>query len=149
MGAQQHYSAVATTVIVLVSLVRQEEPADDVASFVALEPDCTARTSSHLRLHSVSSVTDQAVTTEDISSPTSGLFPSKIRNAKLVQQQLIHKKSYSSGFSFGAIVTDDVNEMDSLTAGVLPLLVPGLEVRGSRRSFLRLAALGAYPGSSS
>jgi hypothetical protein len=41
---------------------------------------------------------------------------------------IIHRKSYSSGFSFGAEVNDDVNEIDVVTAGVLPLLVPGLKV---------------------
>jgi hypothetical protein len=35
-----------------------------------------------------------------------------------------HKKSFSSNYSFNAV--EDVNEIDALTAGVLPLLVPGL-----------------------
>jgi hypothetical protein len=39
---------------------------------------------------------------------------------------LAHKRSFSSGFSFGAV--DDINEIDALTAGVLPVLVPGLTV---------------------
>ena len=139
MVAQRHYSAVATTVIVPASPVRQDEPVDDVASIatgVALEHDGTPRTSSHLRSRSVSAVIGQAITTEDISPPPSDPLPPtppNIRNAKLVQQQLIHKKSYSSGFSFGAVVNDDVNEIDALTAGVLPFLVPGLKVGGEMK----------------
>ena len=50
MVAQRHYSAVATTVIVLTSPVRQEEPADDDASIVVLEHDDTARTSTFARI---------------------------------------------------------------------------------------------------
>jgi len=41
---------------------------------------------------------------------------------------IIHRKSYSSDFNFGAVVNDNVNEIDALTASVLPLLVPGLKV---------------------
>jgi len=138
MIAQRHYSAVATTVIVLASPERQEELVDGVASVVtgiALEHDGTSRPTSHLRSRSISSVIGQAITTGDISPPPSDPLPPtppNIRNAKLAQQ-LIHKKSYSSGFSFGAVVNDDVNEIDALTAGVLPLLVPGLKVGGEMK----------------
>jgi hypothetical protein len=38
---------------------------------------------------------------------------------------LAHKKSFSSGVS---LYIDDINEIDAMTAGVLPLLVPGLKV---------------------
>lgn len=139
MIAQRHYSAVATTFIIPASPERQEEPVDGVASVatgVALEHDGTSRTSAHLRSRSISSVIGQAITTGDISPPPSDPLPPtppNIRNAKLAQQQLIHKKSYSSGFSFGAVVNDDVNEIDALTAGVLPLLVPGLKVGGEMK----------------
>jgi len=138
MIVQRHYSAVATTVIVPASPERQEELVDSVTSVVtgiALEHDGTSRLTSHLRSRSISSVIGQAITTGDISPPPSDPLPPtppNIRNAKLAQQ-LIHKKSYSSGFSFGAVVNDDVNEIDALTAGVLPLLVPGLKVGGEMK----------------
>ena len=46
-----------------------------------------------------------------------------------------HKRSFSSSsagkFSFNAV--DDMNEIDALTAGVLPILVPGLKVGGNMK----------------
>ena len=60
-------------------------------------------------------------------------MPPNIHNTKVAQQQLIHKKLYSSRFSFGAIVNDDVNKIDALTASVLPLLVPGLKIGGEMK----------------
>jgi len=138
MIAQRHYSAVATTVVIPASPERQEELVDGVASVVtgiALEHDDTSRPTSHLRSRSISSVIGQAITTGDISPPPSDPLPPmppNIRNAKLAQQ-LIHKKSYSSGFSFSAVINNDVNEIDVLTAGVLPLLVPGLKVGGEMK----------------
>jgi hypothetical protein len=43
-----------------------------------------------------------------------------------VSHNSVTKSHFSSGFSFSAV--DDINEIDALTAGVLPLLVPGLKV---------------------
>jgi len=89
--------------------------------------------SSHLRSRSVSSVVGQAISTDySPSPPPSQPLPPTPPNVRLAKQQstrtLIHRKSYSSGFSFGAVVNDDLNEIDALTAGILPLLVPGLKV---------------------
>ena len=50
--------------------------------------------------------------------------PPNVRAARLAM--LAHKKSFSSGVSLNQI--DDINEIDAMTAGVLPLLVPGLKV---------------------
>ncbi|KAF9226909.1 hypothetical protein BS17DRAFT_776320 [Gyrodon lividus] len=132
MIAQRHYSALATTVVVPASPERMEGAGDllTVATGVAFEPVVTPSASSHLRSRSVSSIVGRAITTSDISPPPSQPLPPtppNVRNAKLVKQ-LVHRKSYSSGFSFGAVVNDDINEIDALTAGVLPLLVPGLKV---------------------
>ncbi|KIJ69756.1 hypothetical protein HYDPIDRAFT_78117 [Hydnomerulius pinastri MD-312] len=132
MIAQRHYSALATTVVVPASPEKMEGTGDllTVATGVAYEPVATPTSSSHLRSRSASSIVGQAITTSDISPPPSQPLPPtppNIRNAKLAKQ-LIHRKSYSSGFSFGAVVNDDINEIDALTAGVLPLLVPGLKV---------------------
>ncbi|KAI5999860.1 hypothetical protein F5J12DRAFT_270440 [Pisolithus orientalis] len=135
MIAQRHYSALATTVVVPASPDKQEELADGVVSVatgVAVESAAAPGAASHLRSRSVSSVIGQAITTEDldISPPPSDPLPPtppNIRNAKLAKQ-LMHKKSYSSGFSLGAVGSEDMKEIDALTAGVLPLLVPGLKV---------------------
>jgi hypothetical protein len=132
MIAQRHYSALATTVVVPASPERTEGAGDllTVATGVAYEPRVAPSASSHLRSRSVSSIIGQAITTSDVSPPPSQPLPPtppNVRNAKLAQQ-LVHRKSYSSGFSFGAVVNDDINEIDALTAGVLPLLVPGLKV---------------------
>ncbi|OJA13174.1 hypothetical protein AZE42_12150 [Rhizopogon vesiculosus] len=46
---------------------------------------------------------------------------------------IIQGKSYYSGFSFGAVVNDNISEINVLTAGALPLLVPGLKVGNDMR----------------
>ncbi|KAG5220296.1 hypothetical protein IMY05_C4627000400 [Salix suchowensis] len=105
------------------------------------------RHSAHLRSRSVSSV--QPVDDDSYpGTPTGSVFgtspspppsfplpptPPNVRAARLAK--LKHKKSFSSGekfssspegFYFGAV--DDINQIDALTAGVLPVLVPGLKV---------------------
>ncbi|KAI6120815.1 hypothetical protein EDD17DRAFT_873973 [Pisolithus thermaeus] len=135
MIAQRHYSALATTVVVPASPERQEDPADatmSIATGVAVESAVAPGGTSHLRARSISSVIGQAITTEDldISPPPSDPLPPtppNVRNVKLAKQ-LMHRKSYSSGFSLGAVASEDMNEIDALAAGVLPLLVPGLKV---------------------
>ncbi|KAI6032195.1 hypothetical protein BKA83DRAFT_4210637 [Pisolithus microcarpus] len=137
MIAQRHYSALATTVVVPASPEKQEDPVDattSIATGVAVESAVAPGGRSHLRARSISSVIGQAITTEDldISPPPSDPLPPtppNIRNAKLAKQ-MMHKKSYSSGFSLGAVASEDMNEIDALAAGVLPLLVPGLKVGG-------------------
>lgn len=132
MIAQRHYSALATTVVLPASPERHEGNLLTVATGIVLEK--TVRpSSSHIRSRSVSSVIGQATSTN--SSPTpppSTPLPPTPPNVRLAKQQsmrtIIHRKSYSSGFSFGAEVNDNIDEIDVLTAGVLPLLVPGLKV---------------------
>ncbi|KAG1735718.1 uncharacterized protein EDB91DRAFT_551386 [Suillus paluster] len=137
MIAQRHYSALATTVIVPASPEKQDGDLLTVTTGAAVEKRTSVSAgSSHLRSRSVSSVTiGQAISTDYSPSPSrppSQPLPPTPPNVRLAKQQsmrtLIHRKSYSSGFSFGAAVNDDVNEIDALTAGVLPLLVPGLKV---------------------
>ncbi|KAI6108940.1 hypothetical protein EDD16DRAFT_1737895 [Pisolithus croceorrhizus] len=127
MIAQRHYSTLATTVIILASPERQEDPVDAMTSIVtgvAVESSVAPRGTSHLHI--------QAIMMEDldISPPPSNPLPltlPNIHNVKLAKQ-LMHKKSYSSGFSLGAVVSKDVNEIDTLPGGVLPLLVPSHKV---------------------
>ncbi|KAH7922976.1 hypothetical protein BV22DRAFT_1197017 [Leucogyrophana mollusca] len=134
MIAQRHYSALATTVIVPASPEKRESAGATLSATTGFAIDqggaTTSGSSSHLRSRSTSSVIGQAITTADISPPPSLPLPPtppNVRNAKLAKQ-LVHRKSYSSGFSFGAVVNDDLNEIDALTAGLLPLLVPGLKL---------------------
>ncbi|KAG2135727.1 uncharacterized protein EDB93DRAFT_821872 [Suillus bovinus] len=136
MIAQRHYSAVATTVVVTASPEKHSGDFLTVTTGVGVEKRKSVLPSpSHLRSRSVSSAIDQAISTDcgpSPSRPPSQPLPPTPPNVRLAKQQstrtLIHRKSYSSGYSFGAAVNDDVNEIDALTAGVLPLLVPGLRV---------------------
>lgn len=132
MIAQRHYSAVATTVVVPASPEKTEAPDGllSVATGVDIVSTVIPTSSSHLRSRSVSSIIDQAITTSDSSAPPCQPLPPtppNIRNAKQTAKQL-HRKSYSSDFSFGATVNDDIKEIDALTAGILPFLVPGLQL---------------------
>ena len=134
MIAQRHYSALAQTVVLPGGAI----PNRDSAGAGALLSTATGVTkskhtshSSHLRTRSVSSVNGPAIHKSpdgfSISPPPSFPLPPtppSVRAARLAM--LAHKKSFSSGFSFGAV--DDIKEIDALTAGVLPVLVPGLTV---------------------
>ncbi|KAJ3834973.1 hypothetical protein F5878DRAFT_727846 [Lentinula raphanica] len=142
MIAQKHYSALAQTIHVNGS--PEKDPSagahlfldGPVASTSAVDVPTAGknRASQHLRTRSVTSANGPE-------TPTSASFnaspspppafplpptPPNVRAARLAK----HKKSYSSisagKYSFGPV--DDMNEIDALTAGVLPLLVPGLKV---------------------
>lgn len=120
MIAQRHYSALATKVVLPPSPERRASSMDVAATGV--ETTDAASRSSHLRARSVSSIPCPPVSPPP-SSPLPPTPPS-VRERKATR--LTHRKSYSSGFSFGAI--DNTAEIDALSAGVLPLLVPGLRV---------------------
>ena len=136
MIAQRHYSTLAQTVVVPGGAAPTTN--HDLAAANALLSTATGVTkskrtshSSHLRTRSVSSINGPATPKSQdgfsISPPPSFPLPPtppNVRAARLAM--LAHKKSFSSGFSFGAV--DDINEIDALTAGVLPVLVPGLTV---------------------
>ncbi|KIK67707.1 hypothetical protein GYMLUDRAFT_68728 [Collybiopsis luxurians FD-317 M1] len=140
MIAQKHYSTLAQTIHVTGSPEKGASAGahlfldGPVASTSGVEVSASKRTSQHLRTRSVSSVSGpQTPTSASFSaSPTPPPAvplpptPPNVRAARLAK----HKKSYSSisagKFSFGPV--DDMNEIDALTAGVLPLLVPGLQV---------------------
>jgi hypothetical protein len=136
MIAQRHYSAMAHTVVVPASPESRHSigscQALDVAKATGAVPAQTTRPTSHLRTRSVSGPKTPSTSGLSISPPPSFPLPPtppNVRAARLAQ--LGHKKSFSSGFSFGAV--DDMNEIDALTAGVLPLLVPGLKVGSDMR----------------
>ncbi|PFH51331.1 hypothetical protein AMATHDRAFT_47216 [Amanita thiersii Skay4041] len=129
MVAQRHYSALAQTMML-------PSPSPDKTETNGLLSATTAvdvkKPSAHLRTRSVTSVSDPEPPSISDSLNISGPPPSvplpptppTVRVARLAQ--LKHKKSFSSDFSLDAI--DDVNEIDILTANVLPFLVPGLKV---------------------
>ena len=134
MIAQRHYSALAQTVVVPggATANRNSAGANTLLSMAtgAIQSR-SANHSSHLRTRSVSSMNGPATPKSQddfrISPPPSFPLPPtppNVRAARLAM--LAHKKSFSSGFSFGTV--DDINEIDAFTAEVLPVLVPGLTV---------------------
>ncbi|KAK7049701.1 hypothetical protein VNI00_005732 [Paramarasmius palmivorus] len=144
MVAQKHYSALAQTVHVPASPEKRASTSgvpdeNDVEATTTGVATSSSSSSQHIRTRSVSSISGpKTPTTGDsfnISPPPSFPLPPtppNVRAARLAKQ---HKRSFSSGsasgFSFGAV--DDMNEIDALTAGVLPLLVPGLSVGKNMR----------------
>ena len=91
-------------------------------------------TKSYLRVRSVSS----PILTP--TSPPSALPPTStiLQNARCAK--LGHKKALSTGaFLLNAL---DVNEIDSMTAGLLPLLVPGLKVGSEMKIRRRISSSG-------
>ncbi|KDR84027.1 hypothetical protein GALMADRAFT_56685 [Galerina marginata CBS 339.88] len=141
MIAQRHYSTLAQTVVVPGaaggSATGGNRDSVGAATLVGVATGATtskrASHSSHLRSRSVSSVNNgpETPTQErfNISPPPSFPLPPtppNVRAARLAM--LAHKKSFSSGHDFSFKPVDDINEIDAMTAGVLPLLVPGLTV---------------------
>ncbi|TFK63554.1 hypothetical protein BDN72DRAFT_775753 [Pluteus cervinus] len=140
MIAQRHYSTLAQTMIVSPDK-RESQAASILVSGVATNK----QTTSHLRTRSNASVSGPQTpsgSSFDITPPPSFPLPPtppNVRAARLAK--LAHKKSFSSGFTFGPV--DDMNEIDALTAGVLPLLVPGLTV-GTDMKIIETPALGSW-----
>ena len=134
MIAQRHYSALAQTVVVPGGATANRDSVGAnglLSTATGATKSKRASNSSHLRYRSVSSMNGSAKPKSQGNStltppPSFPLPPTppNVRAARLAM--LAHKKSFSSGFSFGTV--DDINEIDALTAGVLPVLVPGLTV---------------------
>lgn len=125
MIAQRHYSAVATTMVFPPSPDRKDF-SETAASGVEPGPAESNRRSGHLRVRSVSSISGSRA---PISPPPSAPLPPTPPSIKNLKggHRLTHRKSASSSvYSFGAI--DTTAEIDALSAGLLPLLVPGIKV---------------------
>ncbi|KAI0340897.1 hypothetical protein BDW22DRAFT_365380 [Trametopsis cervina] len=134
MIAQRHYSTLAMTMVLPPSPERRASEEFAATTAVDTGNGENAKQGGHLRARSVSSIASVP------RSPSSGPplsplppTPPTLKNfkAKAAAKRLAHRKSYSSTvdeFSFGPIDNDDVNEIDALSAGLLPLLVPGLKV---------------------
>ncbi|KAF5333151.1 hypothetical protein D9611_002719 [Ephemerocybe angulata] len=137
MVAQRHYSTLAQTVVVSPggSSDNYDSPMGSATGVVVHKPFGGA----HLRARSVSTVSGPQTPTGSSFGTTGSSFgndisppppfplpptPPSVRAARLAQMS--HKKSFSSSYSFSPV--QDVNEIDALTAGVLPILIPGLTV---------------------
>lgn len=144
MVAQRHYSTLAQTVVVPSGLAtanlvdnRQSAGASTLIGGASGTSSKRASYASHLRSRSTSSANDLRPPTpanrETCISPPPSIplppTPPSVRAARLAM--LAHKKSFSSGFSLSHM--DDINEIDAMTAGMLPLLVPGLKVGDDMR----------------
>lgn len=129
MTAQRHYSAIAKTLVLppspdhegRLSMQSAQSTYSDVtqSAYSTSAQALPSRRNSHLRSRSASSVYKSSVSgpRSPISPPPSSpLPPTPPKNGVLD----------TSGFSFNAV--DDINEIDALSAKLLPLLIPGLKV---------------------
>ncbi|KAG6861574.1 hypothetical protein C0995_014870 [Termitomyces sp. Mi166 len=134
MVAQRHYSALAQTVLVAGPFPEKNQSVEAGEVFGSATGAASAnitRQLIHFRSRSISSISDPQTPTSGTSliptpPPTIPLPPTPptVKAARLTSSG--HKKSFSSGYTFGPV--DDMNEIDALTVGVLPLLVPGLNM---------------------
>lgn len=132
MVAQRHYSAIATTVVVPPSPERRAS--HDIAS-TTRATGADTHVTHHLRTRSVSSAVGDgpAPLTPPPTLPLPPTPPT-IKSLKSHKKaHLRHRKSRSSGLSMSAISDMDINEIDVLSAGVLPHLVPGLKIGGTMK----------------
>jgi hypothetical protein len=120
MVAQRHYSAMAQTVVLPASPNRELTPDNrlSIASAIASRRN-SSRPTSHIRSRSNSSV----IHAHAPSPPP--VFPLPPTPPSLNGSKPGNRRSSSSGISFHVA---DVNEIDALSAGMLPKLVPGLKL---------------------
>ncbi|KAI0309404.1 hypothetical protein OF83DRAFT_1179663 [Amylostereum chailletii] len=135
MVAQRHYSTMAMTMVLPPSPVKPDEDvpttpsADGSVMATGVAVSTPSAHQGHLRTRSASSWGSPRFPVSPPPSSPLPPTPPSVRYARLMS----HKKSYSSGFDFGAVGHDDINEIDALSAGLLPLLVPGLKVGSDMR----------------
>lgn len=137
MIAQRHYSAMAQTVVVPAGTAhdgkRGSVDANTLVSMASGAANKRVSQSSHLRSRSIASSNPPDTPTGqerfNISPPPPFPLPPTPPSVKAARlAMLAHKKSFSSGQDFSFKTVDDINEIDAMTAGVLPLLIPGLTV---------------------
>jgi len=124
MVAQKHYSTLAMTMVVPPSpderksfaVTPEEMEATGFASGVAIYERTEGR--SHCRTRSTSSISTSR-SRNVISPPPAFPLPPTPPSVKAARA-MAHKRSYSSGLS--------MTEIDALSAGILPNLVPGLRI---------------------
>lgn len=125
MVAQRHYSAMATTVHISTNNAPDSTKAESQAVSTAIQKGITK---GHMRSQSATSTLQTPRTSLHrfpLTPPPSTPLPPTPPNVKALHSRN-RSLSGNSGYSFGPIVNH--NQIDSLSAGVLPLLVPGLRV---------------------
>ncbi|KAG6884823.1 hypothetical protein C0993_007996 [Termitomyces sp. T159_Od127] len=142
MIAQRHYSALAQTIVVTCPSEKDQSAKADNVIGSATGAKSTNE-SVHLRSRSVSFINGPKNSTNELTPsppPTIPLPPTppRMRTTRFA----CHTKSHSSGYSFGPV--DDMNEIDSLTAGVLPILVPGINLDGMKVTEGDYSPLGTF-----
>ncbi|KLO16348.1 hypothetical protein SCHPADRAFT_848273 [Schizopora paradoxa] len=135
MTAQRHYSAIAKTLVLppspdheggRVSMQSVQSAYSDIkedspqSAYTTSSDALPSRRGSHLRSRSASSV----VYKSSVSGPRSPISPPP--SSPLPPTPPRKDVLDTSGFSFNAV--DDMNEIDALSAKLLPLLIPGLKV---------------------
>lgn len=129
MIAQRHYSALAQTLVIPPSPEHKDNQEMNAATTGVQANPTPSKRNSHLRARSITSSINSGNLSPISPPPALPLPPTppSVRDRKAsAASRLGHRKSYSSGFSFGAI--DNTQEIDALSAGLLPLLVPGLKI---------------------
>lgn len=129
MIAQKHYSALAQTVMVNAS------PDKDANGAITTGATFNQRSKGHLRNRSSTSGSMSRTNNGAAPSPPPSFplppTPPTLKNARLAQMKG-HKKALSSG-AFSLSILDDINEIDAMTAALLPGLIPGLKVGGNMK----------------
>lgn len=122
MTAQRHYSALAKTMVIAPSPDKRANSVISTRSAYTSAAEATqaTRSTSHLRSRSTSSINKSSVSgpRSPISPPPSTPLPPTPPRKEDISQ--------TSGYSFDAV--EDINEIDSLSAKLLPLLIPGLKI---------------------
>ncbi|KAJ3572268.1 hypothetical protein NP233_g3197 [Leucocoprinus birnbaumii] len=124
MIAQRHYSTLAQTVIIPST---SHERGDVKATGIIPK-----RAPGHLRSRSIASVSEPSTPTPADNfnfiptPPPSFPLPPTPPSARQARLALSHENLFSSGFKLNQV--DGISEVDALTAGVLPLLVPRLKI---------------------
>ncbi|KAF8528778.1 hypothetical protein BU17DRAFT_37112 [Hysterangium stoloniferum] len=134
MVAQRHYSAMATTVYLGPTSPQEQSGAVSGSNNVLNDAVSTGVqrgiTKSHMRSQSASSSLKTPRSSMQhrfpLTPPPASPLPPTPPNVRALQHSRSQSSSGASGFSFGPI--GNANQIDSLSAGVLPLLVPGLKV---------------------
>ncbi|KAF7792852.1 hypothetical protein EIP86_003953 [Pleurotus ostreatoroseus] len=134
MVAQKHYSTLAMTMVFPPSPT-SGRPSEDIAVTTAVDAaqsEAAKPSGSHLRTRSVTSISSQGVqhSFSTISPPPASPLPPTPPTLKNFRAKLGHRRSYSSinEFSFGAIENDCTREIDALSAGIVPLLLPEMRI---------------------
>ena len=148
MTAQRHYSQLAMAVVIPPSLESEKRtdsnpstpiPSTPVEGVIATGVNMTTppnRGNTHLRTRSATSwASPQFPVSPAPNSPLPPTPPNRFATHRKTQSTASARQSAVdlSGYDFGYVARGDSNEIDALSAKVLPLLVPGLTVGADTR----------------